>query len=516
MKEGSLNRKSEYNSNELCSLSSTESYKDQLQWWQDECESKRELKLKLCDFVGVMYNVSEMNTKNTHIYRLNSKRKTCCDETGEPKLKRKKVMNTSTPKSSQQFREQEHVPELGSPIGSEINSSGPEDFSGRNGSPTGVSLELDRCVMTPPSIVTESQEERRVVHDVDRLISVAVQRNIIKRTASLPNLTLSVSLNTMFRPFPARMNTLDGSGVGNNNNSRRSRSLTDLMFRLNIDDWSQGDIGVPNVDEQIEDVHTYAQENSTPDVGVQNTDTPEPLVVDTSTPGVVIENTDTPEPHGTNNVEAGSINTSVVENNVVNKVVENIDTPEPSTPVVVFENTNIPEPHGINTSTPVVVLENTNTPEPHGMNTSTPVVVVENTNAKNVGAGVLILGLNASPNILDQPATPGGRPDKRRMIGSPNDQDRARKYSITEDASPQLREPRTRIHSVQVVSRDRVGEIMCTPRSRSSSTPRAPLTVRRRRARTTSIKVDPAQRLISSMFVEKKTMGGDKFEASGR
>ena len=191
----------------------------------------------------------------------------------------------------------------------------------------------------------------------------------------------------------------------------------------------------------------------------------------------------------------------MLENNVVNKVAENIDTPEPSTPVVVFENTNIPEPHGMNTSTPVVVLENTNTPEPHGM---------------NVGAGVLILGLNASPNTLDQPATPGGRPDKRRMIGSPNDQDRARKYSITEDASPQLREPRTRIHSVQVVSRDRVGEIMCTPRSRSSSTPRAPLTVRRRRARTTSIKVDPAQRLISSMFVEKKTMGGDKFEASRR
>ena len=40
-REGSLNRKSEYNSNELCSLSSTESYKDQLQRWQDECESKR-------------------------------------------------------------------------------------------------------------------------------------------------------------------------------------------------------------------------------------------------------------------------------------------------------------------------------------------------------------------------------------------------------------------------------------------------------------------------------------------
>ena len=181
------------------------------------------------------------------------------------------------------------------------------------------------------------------------------------------------------------------------------------------------------------------------------------------------------------------------------------------------ENTDTSEPLVMNTSTPGVVIENTDTPEPHGMNTSTPVVVVENTNADSVGPGVLILGLNASPNTLDQPATPGGRPDKRRIVRSPNDQDMARKYSITEDASPQLREPRTRIHSVHIVgSRGRVSEIMNTPRSRSSSTPRAPLAARRRRARTTSTKLDPSQRLISSMFVEKKTLGGDKFEASGR
>ena len=100
-------------------------------------------------------------------------------------------------------------------------------MEGTDGSPTKISLKLDECELTLPSVVTESQEERRVVHDVTRLTNLAPERHIITRTPNMPKLALNLSSNCMFKPF---------SRVDNNNCIGCSKTLSYLIAKLTMQD----------------------------------------------------------------------------------------------------------------------------------------------------------------------------------------------------------------------------------------------------------------------------------------
>ena len=130
-----------------------------------------------------------------------------------PQRKKPRVMETSTPKNFKDQHRGDVKKLMISPIEtSPIKTGSFEDHSCGSGdgvipirSPTQVSGGLGALNITPPKKVSDSQEEGDMATRVHMLTWAAVSRGIIMRSASLPNLTTSTSMISIFRPYPSRV-----------------------------------------------------------------------------------------------------------------------------------------------------------------------------------------------------------------------------------------------------------------------------------------------------------------------
>ena len=120
-------------------------------------------------------------------------------------------------------------------------------------------------------------------------------------------------------------------------------------------------------------------------------------------------------------------------------------------------------------------------------------MVLKEENKREERPGAIILGKDASPNTLSQPATPINTAVKRRLLLSPGSQDgssRGRKLSITELGSPKLR----------------AAKVATRRRSTTISTPGL-----RKNSKYTAIR---GQRLISEMLKNNDSSAGGKEKPS--
>ena len=129
--------------------------------------------------------------------------------------------------------------------------------------------------------------------------------------------------------------------------------------------------------------------------------------------------------------------------------------------------------------------------------------------------GVVKIGENASPALLGEIATPGRSSIKRQLMLSPdNEQDRPRKFSVGEAASPDLRQGKIRVRRNTVA----LGEIghELNETENSKITPVKEVLKKKTKSRIaarfgrTSKQPDEKQRLISSLFPSKSHVDGQR------
>ena len=221
---GTMNRKDEMNSNEICQLQpsiNTWAYENE---WKKSTESRKLLKEKLNNFCGVMTGIkkslgrgkSKRACKIDYLTLFTNYRSEGTDTLTSPTRKKPRRMETSTPKTTRNQHRGEankgliESPVEPSPIGHKSSDKSSFDNEGDGlitvGSPTQVSGDMKLLIMTPPMVESESQEERQVAYQSHMLTWAAVTRGIIKKTNSLPNLVSSTSMNALFRPYSTRVN----------------------------------------------------------------------------------------------------------------------------------------------------------------------------------------------------------------------------------------------------------------------------------------------------------------------
>ena len=195
--QGTLNRKTEFNVNELCRLETNKHWKDLETEVFKESESKATFISKMHNFVDVMKNVVDNAKKITDpltCYR--SKRPLKCLGGVEKKSKTRK-MECSTPTFAPNYRSQMVVLEDTSPIlniGREIDTSCDSGKSSDaviiNKSPTNVSNEFAASKLTPVKQESSSVENLKLTTTATNWDRAAVRCGLIRRARSLPDISL--------------------------------------------------------------------------------------------------------------------------------------------------------------------------------------------------------------------------------------------------------------------------------------------------------------------------------------
>ena len=149
--QGTLNRKSEFNVNELCRLETNRNWKEVQSNVIKEAESRTLFNNKLRNFVDVMKKVScNVDTESEILNTCRLKRPNCWPEIGQLRQEKKlRMMNCSTPTT---YRTKLEIPEDHSPIGPQQvsdesqNESEDQVVCKLNRSPTNVSTDLGSSV----------------------------------------------------------------------------------------------------------------------------------------------------------------------------------------------------------------------------------------------------------------------------------------------------------------------------------------------------------------------------------
>ena len=264
---GTMNRKLEYNKNEICRLEATMKTKDQEKLWREEFDNRKLLREKLNNFCNVMSTVNKTPVADLKVKLCDSNEiSTSCDlnhscsryqvQLDSPVRKKIRIMETSTPLSNREaYRELER--EQVSPISSppcgraSADSLTSVEASGAQVSPTKISGGMAGMQVTPPKAESESTEERKLAHQGLSLTWAATVTGIIKKTRSLPDLIQSVRENELFKPYVSRVKSPDLMSFRG-----RSRSFGDLSSSMNPDasQWSNGDFEKISNNNAVSDV----------------------------------------------------------------------------------------------------------------------------------------------------------------------------------------------------------------------------------------------------------------------
>ena len=430
MDTGNLNKRLEFNSNELCRMESKLFGHDLEQYILREQAEKRDFKQKVDCFIKVMSraiknqseseilfqdkrNKSELDTATNPICCFRSKIKKKRSETGleEPLLQspnreeeppRKRRMMTSTPKlnaSAWRSKVTHHsdsddnvtgTEQLSKSWGDGFNLMGLQEEPGKRATAQediAASLLVKSLLVTPPKPETSSMEERAWTVETRNLYKSA------KRAMSLPSLSdssLDIEDN-WFRRSRTRANSWGFLG---------DLSMNTWEESMEVDDWING----------IEtDIFTLVGPGQ---LGTRETDAKQ-------TEAVMSSQMMAPQ--------------SPVEQDKESVVAEQ----------ALCDSATFPQGRS-------VVAERSTTGKPKLASVEamcqTPVrkEIEQMVNKKPSRLSAVFLGLGMDQKILNQPASPHATPVKRSLIISPGDEtDKSRKYSTGETASPILRRPST-------------------------------------------------------------------------
>ena len=204
--QGTLNRKSEFNTNELCRLEARKHWRDMESQLKSEAESKTVFINKLQNFVDVMDNV--LKNKNvvdnrTSCYRLKRPHQWSDKEEERERRPKTRKMNCSTPNTST-YRSKLELPDETSPISGRESLIADSVDSGesfealiKEKSPTNMSDQLGVSRLTPIKQESSSMEKKKLMIATNNWTRAAVWAGIIRKTRSMPDLNISIGSNCL-------------------------------------------------------------------------------------------------------------------------------------------------------------------------------------------------------------------------------------------------------------------------------------------------------------------------------
>ena len=209
LNSGTLNRRLEFNRNDICRMISSTSAWDLEREINNQTVEREKLRRNVNNFVAVMSNLSNVSGASSFDEMSNQLKINSRIPPHRPEPKPKRIrMETSTPKTV--WSRREGYDPVGSPDtspvgklvqlpGSSENSSGGTSLIGRER--TGVSLEFLDLQVTPPRKETSSQYERSLFRGAINLTNAAVRTGVITRSRSLDNMadTDPIELNCMYK-----------------------------------------------------------------------------------------------------------------------------------------------------------------------------------------------------------------------------------------------------------------------------------------------------------------------------
>ena len=216
---GTLNRKSEFNSNELCSLEVIHNTAEQERKWKDVFSSQKSHREKMKSFCDEMKKIKRVNIDTvptpltTNFSRSKNKRilsDQVSDYQSTPR-KRQKRMDSSTPTHGKMaYRgldsSMSPIKDPGDSGSESIESDGGNSMN--KGERTNISDEVTReCKVKSIISESESVEEKKLLNQTDILTWVAKRRGLIPRSRSFPDLNTSWIATAFFKPYVYGVNT---------------------------------------------------------------------------------------------------------------------------------------------------------------------------------------------------------------------------------------------------------------------------------------------------------------------
>ena len=187
LETGNLNRKMEYNGNEICRLES------RMRSWEAELNAKKQLDDKKIfnEKIGCFINVMSKIHNSCDMMEL-----TC--ENSYRLSKRKREMDASTPINNKRRERQLIDVEDESPIGHVSDNSGSSSDSvgiPASMNPTGMSDELTQTHLTPRKSESSSIENRGLYDTAFNLTKAAEVCGVTRRSSSLPDVLRGIEHN---------------------------------------------------------------------------------------------------------------------------------------------------------------------------------------------------------------------------------------------------------------------------------------------------------------------------------
>ena len=252
LERGGLNRRNEFNQNNLCRLQAQQSSEELENCASNILKEKKMFTENITNFIEVMravHKLPNINDAPTKINRAEDNMQSCFryfkrsnswrpSDTGpEAGIKKCKIMDTSTPQHA--WRQQgEQSPDT-SPISR--NDLSKEEFEDGNNAvfsdmlvkkKTNISDDLDTTALTPPKKMDSSEEMESFIKLTTNWSRAAVAGDIIMKTSSAPDVT---SLNENSYYNMGRKKELSGNG---RLLEPRNRSLSMGDQALDLSPWS--------------------------------------------------------------------------------------------------------------------------------------------------------------------------------------------------------------------------------------------------------------------------------------
>ena len=213
MEKGDLDKRCEYNSNEICRLAPVSSHREIEKEGKSIMARNGEMEGRYRDFVNVMSAVLNNKSPNTvpatnqkiSSFRIKERKRPIAmsgaDGSPKAKLKRLSSYQTSTP-----MNRREPQPVIFSDQDTSVSNSSLTfsdwSASATNRSPTKVSLDMQRNQLTPPKPESKSLEIRKVLTTTLNWDNAAKTYGLI-RSRSLPVIN-DLKENAFFIKFPSR------------------------------------------------------------------------------------------------------------------------------------------------------------------------------------------------------------------------------------------------------------------------------------------------------------------------
>ena len=243
MDQGTLNRRLEFNTNEITRMESTKTCWEVESCFKREQDERQVHKMKIKSFIKTMSAVAQCdNNKKIDCDSMSIPAEALYDTHNISRFntkKRKRTMDTSTPLASR-YRQVETIALDDSSIdspGAELSSSISLELDEyeHGGENREISCRMDGLKVTPVKSNTSSQLEKELVGGAGDLSSAAKRGGVLKRSSSLPGTIRMVLMeNSFFSNFTRAEAMDDHIQVGGANVELRTRSQSEGDCKMEV------------------------------------------------------------------------------------------------------------------------------------------------------------------------------------------------------------------------------------------------------------------------------------------